>query len=178
MLFDFQNNEGQMNTPEDIQLRSSEVDFFQIAKREPNPRTRIRFLALGHLKAGKSKQEVIEMFQIVLITLRRWVLRFISQGIQGLKERPGKGRKKKLSLEQEEEFRLQVEKLQTLRKGGRIRGQDIQILLKEKFSVDHALPSVYHVLERCGLSWISARSRHPKSDPLIQEDFKKNSQKK
>lgn len=167
-----------MNTTEDTQLQSSEVDFFQLAKREPNPRVRIRLLALGHLKAGKSKQEVIEMFQIVFITLRRWVLRFIAQGVHGLQEQPGKGRKKKLSAEQEEEFRQQVEKLQTIRKGGRIRGQDIQVLLKEKFCVDHALPSVYHVLERCGLSWISARSKHPKSDPAIQEDFKKNSKKK
>jgi len=132
-----------MNTPEDAQLQSTEVDFFQLAKREPNPRVRIRFLALGHLKAGKSKQEVTEMFQIVFISLRRWVLRFITNGVQGLKEKPGKGRKKKLSSEQEEEFRQQVEKLQTLREGGRVRGQDIQVLLKEKFCVDHALPSVY-----------------------------------
>jgi transposase len=167
-----------MNTQEDIQLQNTEVDFFQLAKREPNPRTRIRFLALGHLKNGKSKQEVAEMFQVVLISLRRWVLRFISKGVQGLKEQPGKGRKKKLSTEKEEEFRHEVENLQTLREGGRVRGQDIQILLKEKFCVDHALPSVYHVLERCGLSWISARSKHPKSDPVIQEDFKKNFKKK
>jgi len=167
-----------MNTPEDTQLQNTEIDFFQLAKREPNPRMRIRFLALGHLKTGKSKKEVTEMFQIVLITLRRWILKFIAKGVQGLQEQPGKGRKKKLSAEQEEEFRQQVEKLQTLRDGGRIRGQDIQVLLKEKFSVDHALPSVYHVLKRCGLSWISARSKHPKSDPIIQEDFKKNSKKK
>lgn len=167
-----------MNTPEDIQLQNSKVDFFQLAKRESNPRTRIRFLALGHLKAGKSKQEVIEMFQIVFISLRRWVLRFITHGVEGLKEQPGKGRKRKLSVEQEEEFQQQVEKLQTLREGGRIRGQDIQVLLKETFSADYALPSVYHVLERCGLSWISARSKHPKSDPVIQEDFKKKSKNK
>ena len=177
-MFGFQQSEGRMNTPEDIQLQSSEVDFFDLAKREPNPRTRIRLLALGHLKTGKSKQEVTEMFQIVLITLRRWALRFVANGVQGLKEQPGKGRKKKLSAEQEEEFRQQVEKLQILREGGRVRGQDIQVLLKEKFCVDYALPSVYHVLERCGLSWISARSKHPKSDPEIQEDFKKNSKKR
>lgn len=168
-----------MKTPEDFHLqKSTEVDFFQLAKREPNPRTRIRFLALGHLKAGKSKQQVTEMFQIVLLTLRRWVLRFATNGVEGLKEQPGKGRKKKLSSEQEEEFRQEVERLQALRAGGRVRGQDIQVLLKEKFCVDYALPSVYHVLERCGLSWISARSKHPKSDPAIQEDFKKNSRKK
>ena len=167
-----------MNTPEDTQLQNAEINFFELAKREPNPRTRIRFLALGNLKAGKSKKEITEMFQIVLITLRRWVLRFVTQVVQGLKEQPGKGRKKKLPQEQEEEFRQQVEILQTLREGGRVRGQDIQVLLREKFCIDHALPSVYHVLERCGLSWISARSKHPKSNPVIQEDFKKNSKKK
>lgn len=167
-----------MKTSEDVQLQKTEVDFFQLAKHEPNPRMRIRFLALGHLKAGKSKKEVTQMFQIVLLTLRRWVLRFVTQGIDGLKEQPGKGRKKKLPAEQEEEFRKQVENLQAIRKGGRVRAQDIRVLLKEQFCVDHALPSVYHVLERCGLSWISARSKHPKADTVIQEDFKKNSKKK
>lgn len=33
------------------------------------------------------------------------------------------------------------------------------------------------MLERCGLSWISARSKHPKSDPSVQEDFKKIQEK-
>lgn len=77
-----------------------------------------------------------------------------------------------------QEFRQQVEQLQENREGERVRGQDVQVLLKEKFCVDHALPSVYHVLDRCGLSWISSRSKHPKSDPAIQEEFKKNSKKK
>lgn len=154
------------------------TDFFQLAKKEPNPRIRIRLLALGHLSSGKSKTEVVEMFQVTFPTLRLWLTRFIAEGIEGLQDKVGKGRKRKLLPEQEEAFRQQIEKLQETRKGGRLRGQDVQVLLKEKFSVDHALPSVYHVLERCGLSWISARSKHPKSDPLAQEDFKKNSQKK
>jgi transposase len=154
------------------------TDFFQLAKRESNPRTRIRLLALGHLQSGKTKTEVVDMFQVVFPTLREWLLRFIAEGIEGLREKRGKGRKRKLSAEQEEYFRQQVEALQKSREGGRVRGQDIKVLLKEKFCVDHALPSVYHVLERCGLSWISARSKHPKSDPAVQEDFKKNSKKK
>lgn len=167
-----------MNTLQDELIKREKTNFFQLAKREPHPRIRIRLLALGHLQAGKTKREISEMFQIAFPTLRRWVLRFIAEGMQGLKEREGKGRKKKLPKEQEEEFRQQVEKLQALRNGGRVRAQDIQVLLKEKFCVDHALPSVYHVLERCGLSWISSRSKHPKSDPVTQEDFKKNSKKK
>lgn len=154
------------------------TDFFQLAKRESNPRVRIRLLALGHLQIGKTKTEVVNMFQIVFPTLREWLLRFIKDGIEGLQDQRGKGRKRKLSVDQEEEFRRQIEELQNSREGGRIRGQDVQVLLREKFCIDHALPSVYHVLERCGLSWISARSKHPKADPVSQDEFKKNSKKK
>lgn len=139
---------------------------------------RIRLLALGHIASGKTKTEVATMFQVTFPALREWLTRFISGGIEALQERPGRGRKRKLPAEKEEEFRQKVEELQETREGGRVRGQDVQVLLKEKFSVDHALPSVYHVLERCGLSWISARSKHPKSDALAQDDFKKNSKKK
>jgi transposase len=167
-----------MNKSQNELAKLAETDFFQLAKRESNPRTRIRLLALGHLRAGKTKLEVIDMFQIVFPTLRQWLLRFIAEGVNGLREKEGKGRKRKLSAEKEEEFRQQIEYLQKSRKGGRVRGQDVQVLLKEKFCINHALPSVYHVLERCGLSWISARSKHPKSDPGTQEDFKKNSKKK
>lgn len=154
------------------------VDFFQLATKEPHPRVRIRLLALGHLQARKEKMEVANMFQVSLTSLRKWLLRFMKSGVPGLQEGKRSGRKKKLPREKEEEFRQQVEALQDTREGGRIRGQDIQILLKEKFCADYALPSVYDVLERCGLSWISSRSKHPKSDPVTQEDFKKNSKKK
>jgi transposase len=154
------------------------TNFFQLAKREWEARMRNRLLALGHLEAGKTKTEVAEMFQITFPTLREWLVRFLTEGVEGLRDKTGKGRKRKLSPEREEEFRQQVEELQEEREGGRVRGQDVQVLLKEKFCIDHALPSVYHVLDRCGLSWISARSKHPKSDPAPQEEFKKNSKKK
>ncbi len=43
----------------------TDVDFFKIAKRESIPKTRIRFLALGHLRSGKTKNEVAQMFQVI-----------------------------------------------------------------------------------------------------------------
>lgn len=156
----------------------SKTDFFVLAKQEKHPRTRIRLLALGHVKNGTKKQNIAEMFQIHPITLRQWVRRFLKGGLPALQEGYRSGRRKRLQEDDEEKFRQEVEKLQENREGGRVRAADIQVLLKEKFSVDHALPSVYHLLERCGLSWISARSKHPKTDPIVQEDFKKNSKKK
>jgi len=154
------------------------TNFFHLAKKHSHSKIYVRLLALGHLESGKTKTEVAEMFQVSFPTLRIWLTRFLAEGIEGLWDREGRGRKRKLSIEREEEFRQEVEELQKNRQGGRVRGQDVQVLLKEKFCIDHALPSVYHVLDRCGLSWISSRSKHPKSDPIAQEEFKKNSKKK
>ena len=44
------------------------------------------------------------MLQIVFPTLREWLMRFISEGIHGLREKPSKGRKRKLPAEQEDKF--------------------------------------------------------------------------
>lgn len=41
----------------------ADTDFFQIAKIESHPKTRIRFLALGHLQSGKAKHEVDTCFK-------------------------------------------------------------------------------------------------------------------
>lgn len=133
------------------------IDFFQLAKGESHPRTKMRLLALGYLQAGKTKSEVIDMFQIVFPTLRDWLLRFIAEGVPGLREKEGKGRKRKLSPAQEEEFKRHMEELQKSRPGRRIRGVDVQALLKEKFSIEHALPSVYNLLERCGFSSLNKK---------------------
>ncbi len=38
------------------------IDFSEIVKRESHPKTRIRFLGLGHLESGKTKNEVAHMF--------------------------------------------------------------------------------------------------------------------
>jgi hypothetical protein len=66
-----------MNTPQNELAKLAETEFFQLAKRESNLRRGIRLLALGHLRAGKTKLEVIDMFQIVFPTLRQSLLRFI-----------------------------------------------------------------------------------------------------
>jgi HlyD family secretion protein len=48
-----------------------------------------------------------------------------------------------------------------------------QKMLHEKFNAVYHEDSVYNLLKKLDLVWISARSRHPKSIPENQENFKK-----
>ena len=149
------------------------TDFFSLAKKEKHPRTRIRLLALGHVKEGKSRNDIADMFCVTTQAIRQWVNRFVLKGLDGIQEGFRSGRRKKLQTSQEEEFRCEIEKLQQELEGGRIRALDIQVMLKEKFAADYALPSVYHLLERTKMHWLTARSKHPKANKEAQEDFKK-----
>lgn len=135
----------------------------------------MRFLALAHIKEGKGFCEVAEMLRVAPRTISIWVKRFRDNSIDGLRDRHGGGQKPCLPVEKHEEFRQSVIELQINRNGGRIRGEDVKSLLKSRYGIACCLSTVYNLLKRVGLVWISGRSKHPKSDPEAQLSFKKSS---
>lgn len=55
-------------------------------------------------------------------------------------------------------------------------GEDIKQMLQEKFNAGYYVNSVYRLLNRLDIIWITGRSIHPKADKEAQEEFKKNFQ--
>ena len=49
----------------------------------------------------------------------------------------------------------------------------ITALIEREFGVSYANGSIYRVLKHLGMSWISARSQHPKANQEKQAAFKK-----
>ncbi|MGN7613091.1 helix-turn-helix domain-containing protein [Magnetococcales bacterium HHB-1] len=154
-----------------------EIDFSGLARREPHPRTRIRFLGMAHIQDGKGLAETARMLKVHWKSVQNWVNRFKNEGVEGLQEKPGRGNKPKLPREKEAEFEKAVFDAQEQRKGGRINGKEIQKILQTDFNVTCSLSATYDTLHRVGLVWISARSKHPDSDPVLQEEFKKDLRK-
>ena len=154
-----------------------DYDFISIAKKEPHARTRQRFLILSHLKEGKSITEDSNNFRVSRVAIHEWLNRLASEGINGLREKEGRGTNLKLSADKHEAFKKAVLVLQHNRNGGRIRGEDILKLMKEKFEVDCSIDTVYRTLSRVNLVWITGRSIYPKANLEAQEAFKKTSRK-
>ncbi|RLA18499.1 MAG: transcriptional regulator [Gammaproteobacteria bacterium] len=148
-----------------------------LAKQEKHSRTRIRWLAMAHLQEGREYHEVATFLCIKVGTVKLWLRKFKADGLNGLQESPRSGAKRKLDPSQETIFKEAVVSLQEKREGGRITGHDIQQLLKEQFKVKCSLSSVYNMLSRLNLVWITVRSKHPKQSQMTQDDFKKNSRK-
>ena len=150
-----------------------DYDFASMAKKEPHARTRQRFIILSHLKEGVTITEISKFFRVTRTAIHRWLRRLESEGIEGLREKKGRGSHLKLSSNQHVAFKKSVLELQHNRNGGRIRGEDVLRLMKEKFGVSCSLDTAYRMLARVELVWITGRSIHPKTDLESQEAFKK-----
>jgi transposase len=149
-------------------------DFKQLAKRSTNPREKIRLLAFAHMQDGASVQEAAKAVKLSRNAIYVWLRKFQKEGLQGLKEKSGRGAKPKIPMSESEAFRNAVLELQKGRNGGRIKGQDVLDMMKSKFGVTCTKRSAYNHLKRANLVWVSARSQHPNADPVKQEEFKKN----
>jgi transposase len=151
-----------------------ECDFLNLIKHEQSAEVRVRLLALQHVKDGKRIREAGRMVKKHEKSLRNWITKFEKEGINGLRNNTGRGRKRKLPSEKLNQLKKEVISLQENRSGGRIRGKDVMEVMKEKFNIVCSLSVVYRALHSAGMTWISARSKHPKSNLFAQEDFKKN----
>lgn len=107
-------------------------------------------------------------------TVQLWVGRYNEEGVDGLFDREGRGRRPPLTGEQEEQVRKRID-------GGplpedkvcSLRGADIKNLLENEFEVCRSLSAVYDLLHRLGYSCLQPRPEHYKSDPELQEKFKR-----
>jgi len=150
-----------------------QYDFASMAKREKIAPMRVKLLVLEQIKRGKGYREVAKIFDVDETAIKKWVIRVVTEGIDGLKIKPGRGRKCKLDKEKIGEFKEAIQELQSKRSGGRINVSDITKMANEKFGTSYKVKGMYDLLHRINMVWISARSKHPSHNAAAQEAFKK-----
>jgi len=149
------------------------VNFLQMAKKESSKRVHERLLALHHLCNGKNRHEAAAVVGRSDEWLRKWILRYHNGGYESLIGKKPPGKMKYLTTKQELELISKILKVQDHRNGGRLTGNEIADLIQAKFNVTYKGTSVYDLLARLGITWVSSRSKHPKSDAKKQKAFKK-----
>jgi transposase len=73
---------------------------------------------MAHLQEGRDCHEVAAALRVHKITVQGWVQRFKATGLDGLRESPRSGAKRKLGASQEAAFKASVLELQGHRSGG------------------------------------------------------------
>lgn len=149
-------------------------DLKKLYRLEKDGRMSKRLLSLYHLQEGKKLTEVMDITLSSECSIRSWAKKYSESGFLGLLEEDGRGRYPKLPKEKEQEAIDEINKMQAARDGGRITGIELQQMLKDKFDVKYCLRSIYVLLDRLGFSWISCRSKHPKTSQEAIDTFKED----
>jgi transposase len=155
----------------------SASDLRKLARKEGDGKVVARLLAIASALDGLTRVQAAKQAGMDRQTLADWVPRYNKLGIEGLRDKPKGHPKRLLTPEQEAEIRARVLAGPDPEKDGltRWRCVDIQAFIATSYKVTMHERTVGKLLTRLGLSHVSVRPKHPKSDSECQEAFKKTS---
>ena len=148
-----------------------------LAKRSRDVRQARRLLALAAVFDGMSRAEAARIGGMDRQTLRDWAHRFNAEGPEGLRNRAGAGRRRRLSEAQMQELAEIVETGPDLKVDGVVRWRriDLKRVIEERFGVTYSERAISDLLAQLAFSYISGRPQHPRQDERVLEAFKKTS---
>jgi len=151
-----------------------------LARRSRDVRQTRRLLALAAVYDGMSRAEAARIGGMDRQTLRDWAHRFNGEGPDGLKNRAGAGRRRRLSEAQMHELAGIVETGPDPKVDGVVRWRriDLKRVIEERFGVLYSERAISDLLAQLAFSHISGRPQHPRQDPQVLEAFKKTSRER
>ena len=149
------------------------TDFKVLARNQKSIQMKMRLLALAHFQEGHSRTQIAKFLKVSRTSVNKWISTYLTEGIEGLDEKPRTGRPHFLTPSQQKQLITYIKENACKPDGGRLIGRDIHAYIKKEFNRDYHTDYIYILLKKLGFSWITSRSRHPKQSDEIQEDFKK-----
>lgn len=136
-----------------------------------------RMLAIALVLEGADRTTAARTCGMDRQTLRDWVHRYNEEGVEGLSDRPRPGRPGMLTGEQKAALAEMVRAGPDPAADGVVRWRRIDLAAKieERFGIVMHERTVGKHLSALGFRRLSVRPQHPRSDPAVQETFKKTS---
>jgi putative transposase len=161
----------------DIRDDMSAAELRLGARREKDGRAAARMIGIANALEGMSRAEAARLAGMERQALRDAVLRYNAEGLQGLHDRPRAGPGEKLDEGQQAALVALILAGPDRRRDGTgvWRLKDLVALVERRFGVRYSVSGMFDLLRRLGISWMSARPRHPCTDEKAQQAFKKTS---
>jgi len=145
------------------------------ARKQDDPLVAIRLLGVAMAMERKTAPEVASATGYSRRAVQEWVRGYNAEGIDGLHDAPGRGRKPPLLEEEVKRFCERLDAEPRAQDGVcALRGRDVQRILHEEFGKVRSLSATYYLLHRLGYNDLMPRPRHKNADPAAQEIFKKS----
>src|SRR5690606_1504218 len=153
-------------TPEEIKALIRRDDRYTIG---------LRLYAVYQVSLGQSGRKLEELYQVSFKQITNWVHRFERDGLEGLRDRPGRGRKAALSPEQMGTLSELLLKGSPVDHGYNTETWTGPILIDwvdKNFGVGFKRAQIYNIIKQLGFSYQKAKGFYPEADKRAQEEFK------
>ena len=128
-------------------------------------------LQLIIISKNHSITSAAKIFGFNRLSVAKWIKRFDKEGISGLEDKTGKGRKtlsnQKIILELED--LIKQDSTITLKK--------LKLAIQKKFDIILSKSTIHNYTKSLGFSHITARPKHHKQNKIHLEEFKKKSRR-
>lgn len=122
----------------------------QLIRKEKNARMRLKLLAVLHFQDGKSRYQIASYLKVSRTSVNRWISNYLSNGLNGLKEKKHTGRPSALTVEQKHELAKFIESTNKNTSGEKLKGPEIQRFIVSRFGIEYEISNIYKILERMG----------------------------
>lgn len=141
-----------------ITIKSKQItasELFKLAAKERNRHLKRRILGIALSAAGRlSREAVAKQLKTDSDRVRAWIVRYNEGGIEGLRDKPGKGGKPTMTPRQEQSLKLALQRSpRQARLNSNIwTGRGVQEWLATKGWFEGSLSNVYVIIHRLGFT--------------------------
>jgi transposase len=153
-------------TPESIRTLFNSDDKYKIG---------LRLYAVYQVSLGQPSRKLEDLYNTSFKQITNWVHRFEKEGLDGLRDKPGRGRKSRLSEEQQNRLHKLVMDESPADYGFNTDTWTGPILIKwikNHFGIVFKKAQIYNILRNSGFSYQKSRGFYPEADTKEQKAFK------
>lgn len=152
-------------TPDDIKALFRKDERYTIG---------LRLYAVYQVSLGTSSRKLEDLYNTSFKQITNWVHRFEEQGIDGLRDKPGRGRKSLLTQEQSDHLRNLMLNESPVAHGYNTEtwtGPMIQQYISNKFGINYKKAQVYNIIKLLGFSYQKGKATYPEAQQQAKDEF-------
>jgi len=140
----------------------------------------LRLYAVYQVSLGQPSRKLEVLYNTSFKQITNWVHRFEESGIEGLRDRPGRGRKPRLSSDQQSKLADLINNESPQAYGYNTDTWTGPLLIdwiNIHFSIVFKKAQIYNIIKSMGFSYQKAKGFYPESDIKKQQEFKEELKK-
>jgi transposase len=134
----------------------------------------VRLYAVYQVSQGKISRDLEYLYDVSFKSIYNWVHAFNVNGVEGLKDKPGRGRRSRLEQEELQALKTLITNEEPVQYGYNTSTWTGPILIdfvEKKYDVKYKKAQIYNIMKSLGLSFQKAKGTYPEKDEKKREEF-------